>query len=76
MVYVLEKEGLSVNTANSRLNAMKFYFEQVLNSVEENANGQSDKEKIAFWNGPGQHLLIISRRKKENIDVVILWSDS
>jgi integrase/recombinase XerD len=30
MVYVLEKEGLSENTANSRLNALKFYFEQVL----------------------------------------------
>jgi site-specific recombinase XerD len=30
MVYILEKEQLSENTANSRMNAFKFYFEQVL----------------------------------------------
>lgn len=30
MVYVMEKEGISENTAHSRLNALKFYFEQVL----------------------------------------------
>ncbi len=30
MLYVLEKEKLSENTAHSRLNALKFYFEQVL----------------------------------------------
>jgi len=30
MVYSLEKEGISENTAHSRLNALKFYFEQVL----------------------------------------------
>ncbi|MGZ8551740.1 MAG: tyrosine-type recombinase/integrase [Chitinophagaceae bacterium] len=30
MVYAMEKEGISENTANSRLNALKFYFEQVL----------------------------------------------
>jgi integrase/recombinase XerD len=30
MVYVLEKESVSENTANSRLNALKFYYEQVL----------------------------------------------
>jgi integrase/recombinase XerD len=30
MVYALEKEGISESTANSRLNAIKFYFEQVL----------------------------------------------
>ena len=30
MVYVLDKEGISENTAHSRLNALKFYFEQVL----------------------------------------------
>jgi integrase/recombinase XerD len=30
MVYVLQKEKLSENTAHSRLNALKFYFEQVL----------------------------------------------
>ena len=30
MVYAMEKEGISENTAHSRLNAMKFYFEQVL----------------------------------------------
>lgn len=30
MVYTIEKEGISENTAHSRLNALKFYFEQVL----------------------------------------------
>lgn len=30
LVYVMEKEGISENTAHSRLNALKFYFEQVL----------------------------------------------
>ena len=30
MVYVMGKEGISENTAHSRLNALKFYFEQVL----------------------------------------------
>lgn len=30
MVYVMDKEGISENTAHSRLNALKFYFEQVL----------------------------------------------
>jgi integrase/recombinase XerD len=30
MVYAMEKEGISANTAHSRLNAIKFYFEQVL----------------------------------------------
>lgn len=30
MVHCMEKEGLSTHTANSRLNALKFYFEQVL----------------------------------------------
>lgn len=30
MVYLLEKEKLTENTAHSRLNALKFYFEQVL----------------------------------------------
>jgi site-specific recombinase XerD len=30
MVYSLEKERITENTANSRLNALKFYFEQVL----------------------------------------------
>lgn len=30
MVYTMEKEGISENTAHSRLNALKFYFEQVL----------------------------------------------
>jgi site-specific recombinase XerD len=30
MVYAMEKEGISVHTAHSRLNALKFYFEQVL----------------------------------------------
>ena len=30
MVYIMEKEGLKESTAHSRLNALKFYFEQVL----------------------------------------------
>lgn len=30
MVYAMEKEGIRENTAHSRLNALKFYFEQVL----------------------------------------------
>lgn len=30
MVYAMEKEHISENTAHSRLNALKFYFEQVL----------------------------------------------
>ena len=30
MVYAMEKEGIKENTAHSRLNALKFYFEQVL----------------------------------------------
>jgi site-specific recombinase XerD len=30
MVYAMEEEGIKENTAHSRLNALKFYFEQVL----------------------------------------------
>ena len=30
MLYSMEKEGIKENTAHSRLNALKFYFEQVL----------------------------------------------
>jgi integrase/recombinase XerD len=30
MVFAMKKEGISENTAHSRLNALKFYFEQVL----------------------------------------------
>lgn len=30
MVYAMEKEGISENTAHSRLNAIKYYFEKVL----------------------------------------------
>lgn len=30
MVYAMQKEGIKENTAHSRLNALKFYFEQVL----------------------------------------------
>ena len=30
MVYTMKKEGIKENTAHSRLNALKFYFEQVL----------------------------------------------
>jgi site-specific recombinase XerD len=34
MVYAMEKEGIRENTAHSRLNALKFYFEQVLGRVK------------------------------------------
>lgn len=30
MVYIMKKEGVKENTAHSRINALKFYFEQVL----------------------------------------------
>ena len=30
MLYAMQKEGISENTAHSRLNALKFYFEQVI----------------------------------------------
>ena len=30
MVYAMEKQGISENTAHSRINALKFFFEQVL----------------------------------------------
>ena len=40
MVYAMEKEGINENTAHSRLNALKFYYEQVLR-----------KEKF-FWEIP------------------------
>ena len=40
MVYAIEKQGIKENTAHSRLNALKFYFEQVLR-----------KEKF-FWEIP------------------------
>lgn len=40
MAYAMEKEGIKENTAHSRLNALKFYYEQVLK-----------KEKF-FWEVP------------------------
>ena len=40
MVYAMQKQGITENTAHSRLNALKFYFEQVLG-----------REKI-FWEIP------------------------
>lgn len=40
MVYAMEKEGITENTAHSRFNALKFYFEQVLH-----------REKM-FWEIP------------------------
>ncbi len=39
-------------------------------------DGESIIEKIAFWDEPGLHLLIISRKDENNISVTILWSDS
>ena len=38
--------------------------------------GESDYEEVAFWDEPGLHLLVISKREESNIDVSILWSDS
>ncbi len=40
MAYAMEKEGIKENTAHSRLNALKFYFEQVL------------KREKFFWDIP------------------------
>jgi site-specific recombinase XerD len=40
LVYSMEKEGISENTVHSRLNAIKFYFEQVL------------KREKFFWDIP------------------------
>lgn len=34
MVYAMEKEGIKESTAHSRLNALKFYFEQVLGRTQ------------------------------------------
>jgi integrase/recombinase XerD len=48
MVHILQKEKLTENTAHSRLNALKFYFEQVLG-----------REKF-FWEipRPKKHLIL------------------
>ncbi|HEV7332239.1 MAG TPA: tyrosine-type recombinase/integrase [Flavisolibacter sp.] len=40
MLYIIAKQGVSENTAHSRLNAIKFYFEQVL------------KQEKFFWEIP------------------------
>jgi site-specific recombinase XerD len=40
MVYAMQQQGISENTAHSRLNALKFYFEQVL------------KREKFFWDIP------------------------
>lgn len=34
MLYTMEKQGISENTAHSRINALKFYFEQVLGKAK------------------------------------------
>jgi integrase/recombinase XerD len=34
MLYAIEKEGIKENTAHSRINALKFYFEQVLGKAK------------------------------------------
>jgi integrase/recombinase XerD len=48
MAYILQKEKVTENTAHSRLNALKFYFEQVL-----------EREKF-FWEipRPKKHLIL------------------
>ena len=48
MQYAMEKEGISENTAHSRLNALKYYFEQVLG-----------REKF-FWEipRPKKHMIL------------------
>src|SRR5688500_1098880 len=38
--------------------------------------GESDQESIAFWDEPGLHLLIISKKDRDKISVQILFSDS
>ncbi len=57
MVYAMEKEGISENTAHSRLNALKFYFEQVLG-----------KDKF-FWDipRPKKHILLPKVISEEKI---------
>ncbi|WP_162944921.1 tyrosine-type recombinase/integrase [Flavisolibacter nicotianae] len=60
MVYAMEKEGISEASAHSRLNALKFYFEQVLR-----------REKF-FWEIPRPkkpHLLpkVLSERELERM---------
>ncbi len=55
MVYVIEKEGIKENTAHSRLNALKFYFEQVLK-----------KEKF-FWEIPRSKKRFIRQKCLEKV---------
>lgn len=38
--------------------------------------GESNNEKISFWDEPGSHLLTFSKLQENNIDVSIFWSDS
>jgi site-specific recombinase XerD len=61
MVYAMEKEGISENTAHSRLNALKFYYEQVLG-----------KESF-FWEipRPKKPLLLPKIISKEQIALLI-----
>jgi integrase/recombinase XerD len=55
MLYTMEKEGISENTAHSRLNALKFYFEQVL-----------DKEKFFFEIPRPKKPLLLPKLLNEN----------
>ncbi len=55
MVYAIEKEGIKENTAHSRLNALKFYFEQVLK-----------KEKF-FWEIPRSKKRFIRQKCLEKV---------
>lgn len=55
LVYAMEKEGISENTAHSRLNALKFYFEQVL-----------DKEKFFFEIPRPKKPLLLPKLLNEN----------
>ena len=61
MVYAMEKEGIKENTAHSRLNALKFYFEQVLR-----------KEKF-FWEIPRPKKQILLPRffNQEEVTAII-----
>jgi len=55
MLYTIEKEGISENTAHSRLNALKFYFEQVL-----------DKERFFFEIPRPKKPLLLPKLLNEN----------
>lgn len=47
MIYAMEKLGISESTAHSRLNALKFYFEQVLGKKSFLGDTQTEETAAA-----------------------------